>query len=540
MLDNSPKMSLSARSMSPTDVSPFMSPISSPDQSRRESPTESPNVSPSNSPMMLKRANSYRYKPKKNGSHKSIVDDLIRKKREFRRLRSKSTPEILQDFDINCRGTRSARSSISDGSMSEEKEIGSCEENISKSNNFLRQPAEVKQKKSPNTSRRKSFQAFLGAKINHLLDDHSSKLSRSNSQRVSNKDKEKLTCRKSYHSEDENYDGPLFLATTLFVPGYDFKTKQSTPLTERKQSTPIFGRRGSKDRLSIPAAFIRNSKERKSTGSTPNLFRRGSKENVKKKDLLNNQKKFHRSDSTPVDSRLDVSNNINKDFLDHANIAERQAILKIKYKQFEDKGKYSEISLDVPQVNLKGKVKKISGTFESGTAFIKKTKEIFIDDEQPVIPSDVIDEDAFRKRAEGFEKGTVYVTKNDLQKIDASKNSNVENGDKFLVNDQFDNSNSSSFGGESGYASPTEALENNNNYNKHDIITPGNLLKNLYLDKERTSSMHSITGCDTLPEKNWSNSCSDGQWKNEKRKFQIKKRPDISRVIATDFCVTEL
>ena len=152
----------------------------------------------------------------------------------------------------------------------------------------------------------------------------------------------------------------------------------------------------------------------------------------------------------------------------------------------------------------------------------------------------MIDEDAFRKRAEGFEKGTVYVTKNDLQKIDASKNNNVENGDKFLVNDQFDNSNSSSFGGESGYASPTEALENNNNYNKHDIITPGNLLKNLYLDKERTSSMHSITGCDTLSEKNWSNSCSDGQWKNEKRKFQIKKRPDISRVIATDFCVTEL
>ena len=531
-------MNLSARSISSTETSPYTSPLQSPFQSRGESPTESPNGSPANSPMILRRANSYKHKLKKHvNTHRSTLDELIRKKREIRRLRSKSTPEIPHNFDLNKKGNVSARSSISEGSMSDDKEIESSRENLSKLH--LEQP-EQKPKKSPSQSRRKSLQAFIGAKLNQLREDHSIKLGRSNSYRVTTKPKENVTENKLYYSEDdENYNGPLFLATTIFVPGYDFKTKQATPTPERKQSTPVFGRRGSKDRLTLPLGFNRNTKERKSTGSTPNLFRRGSKEKIKTKDVVHVEKRFQRSDSSPVDSKLAVHSITDND-LDYSTVLERQAMLKAKYKRFEDFGKHKDITIKVPQTNDQGKVKRISGRFENGSVFLKKTGEIHIDTEKKKIA--VLDTDTFRQRANTFETGSAYKqhsyaesdTSNNTHSNNNSKRQSFVDTEKSKKPSNLDSLNSASVGGESGYASPTEISDNAND-NDH-LLTPNKIFRNFYLDKIRSETVNSsYTITDPLSIDNCSNS-----WRSGKKKYQIIKRPDIPRVISTDLCITEL
>ena len=518
------------RSHSCTGISPCYSPISSPNTSRTESPIHSSVVSPNSTPILqLKRADSYKHTQRKQENESS------NRKKVILRLRSKSTPDISMKCvvfgPVEERHNSTTSEDTTAGKVSPEK-------------------TNTETVKSPGVRRKKSLAVLLGLTSIELPDFR--KLKRSNSQRLHRARRRKssshVTKSNSLYLNDDSsddYDGPLFQATTLFVPGYDFKTKQSTPLLGRKYSTPFFSRKGSSTNM--------HQQEKEKRNSTPNLFRRGSMEGGKKSTnkTKHTNKTMERSMSSPPG--IDFQSSSDEEsypFTENVlTIPQRKVQIEDKIKKFEDHKKYPASRCDVSEVFTQGKVKRISMSFENGTAYYNIRGRI--EGLQTYGSQHFEHEFIYRERIKSFENNNITKIRS-ISNIDTT--SLFPNGD------------------ESGYESPVDnnyrEVTQENGRKEHEIT---DLNSNIRFENDYTSelrftrktenSVEPQTNCSTdhklLSPKNnasfnviqseetdrLSDSWSQGQWKNTGRSsktFYNVLTPDIARVISTDFCVTEL
>ncbi|XP_057299409.1 uncharacterized protein LOC130630027 [Hydractinia symbiolongicarpus] len=511
-MDHSPLPS--PRLLSSNDNSPFPSPFHSPGTSPGNSPNPKRKVSPISqksfalSPMAspkltLKRAGSYRTKSKKVTSR---LDDIIQKRKLGNRNRSLSSPDINSD----CSNDEEREQTLSFSDHSDEqsdngerKEIteNSCAKNHARKHGSRKGSfTEHKEDKSKSpTIRKKSLNALMDLK--NMVVTHGPRLRRSQSQRYSrDKKKDNVRDRKSssFTTDDElsQYDGPLIKATTMFVPGYDFKTKQSTPLTPRRQSTPLFQRRGSREK--IHSTDFNNTRQQ----STPNLTRRGSKDKLKVLEALKtDDTRFKRSDSLPPSITLSTEEDDYDDEDTFANgdpeyiaIVDRQSALTYRHRKFAEKKKTTALNLPTNS----GRVKQMSSGYEHGTVFWRryKKKMNMAELERKHRSCEIVHDSIYRERAKSYEDGSAYWRRDDENR-------------NYL----------SSPGSESGYASPTDNADHNT--------------------KEKRPVRPTVLHTTNLDE-GLSNSWSYSQWKTKNKQTRHNLTPDLVRVIATDLCVTEL
>lgn len=321
----------------------------------------------------LTRADSYRIKPKETTQMQTMSNiEQRRKSKERRRVRAQSSPMFHNDLDATDPNLGKSNESFSNDSLKENNECKSAR---------------------PSISRKKSFNALKELGLRKIQETARPILKRSQSQKIIEKP---VVMRRTNFATDEDEfsddasktNGPLFPAITLFVPGYDHKTKSST--LPRKSSTPQLPRRSSKERMSV---FFDKVITRQS--STPCLFKRDSKEKMKRIEIqggrisenpspetsrttpiitLNNETN-ERITSLPADDDASNSTNI---------VKQRQAALAFRQKQFRERG--TTKSLDCGMVASNSKVKQLASGYDDGSVFVKvrnlsnKTSELSIKD----------------------------------------------------------------------------------------------------------------------------------------------------------------
>ena len=494
--------------------SPYNSAGESPNTSRDPSPNRTTKISPNATPVLrLKRANSYKKRSKKASSN---LDIAIRRKQCNTRTRSKTTTDLIPDYETEfSRETKRISVCSADGShimVSSERKISP--EQKQQKTDLNQDNKQTDPTKNQSTVRKKSWTSLLS-----LPSIRRSESTRSHRNKTVTP---RMIKSRSFHIDIDTNDAPLFQATTLFVPGYDFKTKQSTPTLGRKQSTPILGRKqttptpGRKQstpilhrkhtmsffsrRISLGNITL-NDGDKEMANSTPNLFRRGSKELLKKIDINIDDTESDRSPSQAliISSSDEEEEKRNKRLqqeqknknTDVDTIRDRQVKIEDELRKFREHHRTGSINCDIPSTITQGKVKSISGLFEDGTVYQKK-KTVIIKDFKKYASNGTDLDNTYRKRVQSFETN--------FQRNSSS------------FDDKFKNF---SAGRESGYASPTETSS---------IIEPHQgFLPNHYVD-------------------DFSDSWSNGQWRRSGSNdlYYDRITPNKQRVISTDLCVTEL
>jgi len=416
--------------------SPCQSPVISPASSRGTSPTRSMPRSPR---LHLKRADSYR----KSGRRASTkMDDIIRRRKVMVRTRSQSDTDINDD---------EKEVSAHQESVKMRRKKKSISEDFTEKFKVVRPDSTYSEKSAdsrPGTpDRKKSLSQILDLR---RFIELSPKLHRSH--------KTQNTSPNVRHTKtfaNNEGEGPLFQATTMWVPGYDYKTKQHTSYDDRQHAKSLLSRRGSKDKSLISLL--------EKVNSSPNLMRRGSKDKVEKHmiDQVKVKSRYARCDSLPLPgSQADklhasltktnsrersINNNNNNDFV---SISERSAIIAQKHLDFQDRKKPLKSEKE-PPVGLisRGSVKKISVTFEDGSIYTESKDASTIHQKSTVSRKFSGEYDNIvRERTESFESGEAFQRHNNKRR---SYSTTYEN---FTTD-----STSSRNGLESGYASPTES-----------------------------------------------------------------------------------
>eukprot|EP00111_Clytia_hemisphaerica_P016470 TCONS_00048801-protein len=406
---------------SSTENSPFTSPFQSP----KISPASSRNTSPTRLSTRgghLKRANSYR---KSNRKGMSKMNDMIR--RRTQRHRSQSDTDITADEDKTSEKEtakiRREKKSISED-FSEHFKVNSTQNSRPTSTHSA-----YSDSSRPGTpDRKKSISQMLDLR---RLIELSPKLHRHKNRAKTPTDEP--------DNKETSESGPLFQATTMWVPGYDFKTKQQTSLDdERGPSRSFLSRRGSKDRNLL--ALLGSS--------SPNLLRRGSKDKIEKQEPKGKQK-YTRCDTSPLPVNLGrpqheggTKNALRQCKSDHGefmSVSQRSAILAQKHQDFRDLKKSRNTEPEPPKgVIASGNVAKISNTFEDGSIYVKPTEDLTTMKKTEKRFSGEYD-NIVRERAESFESGEAFRQ---------NKRRSYSTYDGFRLERH---------GSESGYASPTES-----------------------------------------------------------------------------------
>ena len=475
--------------------SPFQSPMNSPASSRSSSPTRLKRDRSPQPPMHhvhLKRANSYRKNSRKGISK---MDEMIRKRNNIviQRTRSQSDTEVASTKDDSPRHDNDNRF-ISSRSDENSLELPTSTSSTLKTNDSKRREkshsgdfthvdhhsthssATVENRcDSPSSrpgtpDRKKSLSQLLD--IRRFL-ELSPKL-----HRLHHRSSHNTHARtKSQHSDTTDVDsdspdsGPLFQATTLWVPGYDFKKKQQTSLSDERPRS-FLSRRGSKDKSLI--ALLGSS--------SPNLLRRGSKDKSDRNQVDHhnkNKQKFERRESSPLAAvanskkstiavpkqRLRSCRSDGPDFL---SVSERSAMIAKKHKDFQNLKNLNGKNEPQPQKDFiaDGNVKMISHKFEDGSVFVKPSDAVTLmqgGNKKPALrrtSSSTVagygeHENIVRTRAESFESGEAFVTRNTRRRsytvmTDFITMPNV------IVRPPNHRVGEQRRGSESGYASPSE------------------------------------------------------------------------------------
>ena len=431
----------------------------------------------------LRRADSYRIKAKQKPTITTSTLESRKKKKERRRVRSQSSPMFPPNLDVTDPNLGKTIDEFTIEPIKEDVPVPCEPHNIT---------YDAEYKKCPLGGRKKSFVVLKDLNLKKIIENTRPILKRSQSQRFMQKPV--ITKVKYPATDDDDSDdgpkkqtgGPLFQATTLFVPGYDFKSKQSTlpNMTTRKSSTPQLPRRSSKERMSI---FFDKVITRQS--STPCLLKRDSKEKMKKIELLIEEKIIETptlEDDPPIIALNNRANEttppeqLNDDFTDVANINQRKASIALKQKLFRDKG--TKNASDNPTISLPNKVKQLACGYDDGTAYVKVGNLV-------------------NKTSDLSLKYNSVTSEFDTSLKDRCKYTDVDT--IFEKPDDGDNRASRSYTGtESGYASLTESF---------------NLEKDTF-----------------------ANSWSQNEWAhNDEDPFGIFTLP-TPRVFSRDLCVTEL
>ena len=529
--------------------SPFQSPVSSPVSSRSASPTRlrrERSPQPSAGHVHLKRANSYRKHSRKGISK---MDEMIRKRNnQMQRTRSQSDTDVATTTSTtaNCSPEEEIADKTTTKEKRREKSVSGDYTDNCKTDRPTSTHSTYSERLSDNSrpgtpDRKKSLSQILDLR---RLMELSPKLHRLHHKSSSNHSRTK-----SNHDADIDSDspdsGPLFQATTMWVPGYDFKKKQQKPLEERPHSRSFLSRRGSKDKSLI--ALLGSS--------SPNLLRRGSKDKVEKQHIeyVKGKQRCERRDSSPLANSTNNNNNNNKTITKQTlrscrsdssseilSVSERSAILAKKHQDFRDLKKPRNTEPEPPKGMLgRGKVKKISHTFEDGSIYVKPSLSNINSDQNTLSRSELRKlsgtgfENIVRTRAESFDSGEAF------EKTTNRRRSYTVMTD-FISMPSYSNSSSSSLigerrGSESGYASPTES---------NDINTPPqiNILSNEIAREHRDDDVTQKI----YKESNWSDSRK--QTNLSKGNFESSTKTTISEsgdkdyldVKLTNLCVTEL
>ncbi|XP_012561246.2 uncharacterized protein LOC105846755 [Hydra vulgaris] len=356
-----------------------------------------------NTSLSLKRPNSYRAQKKK-------VEEEEKKKSSsslLNRLRSISSPNIHNGFNETTSSDQDVDNGLVQTKSHEELNNSSStsdrnlRNNKNDKNESINHNSIQKINIFTDTSRKKSVAAVLG-------DIKDFKIRRSNSAKTPNKHNRETRKVKRLTLNEENmkdFDVPMFPATTLFVPGYDFETRQKKNDIQksfRKQSSPILSRRGSRDntamKLTSPTTNHKSSsliQEDKDTSAAANaskpelkkfsplLARRGSlpryfpillKRNSKEKICVSvNQT----NQVTNNNDRLPVSSEELEECVSGLDLNDRKKILLKNQEKFAQKKKNSKAEDDVPYEHVYGKVKNISSAFDKGTPFKEDSRNSF-------------------------------------------------------------------------------------------------------------------------------------------------------------------
>ena len=498
--------------------SPFQSPVVSPMSSRSTSPTR---LRRERSPqpqghVHLKRANSYRKNSRKGISK---MDEMIRKRNNLmQRTRSQSDTEVANEestiSDKAAAKQRRREKSVSEDFTDKYKidqPTSSHPPYSEKSSDHLR----------PGTpDRKKSLSQMLDLRRLIELSPKLHRLHRSSNHSRS----------KSNHDADVDSDspdsGPLFQATTMWVPGYDFKKKQQKPLEERPHSRSFLSRRGSKDK-SLMALL---------GSSSPNLLRRGSKDKLEKQhaDHGKGKQKFERRDSSPLANANKSTGAIAKQSLrpcrsdssEFLSVSERSAILAKRHQDFQDMKKPRNLEPEPPKdIMENGNVKKISHTFEDGSIYVKLTppnntagRKTTSSELSRKISGGEFD-NIVRARAESFDSGEAFERKIRRRSYTVMTEfiSMPCNRPPMLEERR---------GSESGYASPTESSEVNTPPQIN--IIPNDIEEGFVKNKE-TRRRDGIV---------WDVTCSTKFKKNLRTSNNAKQ--NALNIKLTNLCVTEL
>ena len=486
--------------------SPFQSPVTSPASSRGTSPTRSPRLH-------LKRADSYR----KSGRRASTkMDDIIRRRKVMVRTRSQSDTDVNDD----------EKESVDQDSAKMRRKKKSISEDFTDKFKIIRPDSTYSEKSldsrpsTPGTpDRKKSLSQMLDFR---RIMDLSPKLHRSHKTQNAHSPNLRRKAIVNHQDDDDGGEGPLIKATTMWVPGYDYKTKQHTSYDDRQHAKNMFSRRGSKDKSLVSLL--------EKVNSSPNLMRRGSKDKLEKHvvDQVKAKARYtRRCDSLPLSdsqtnklhagltkSKSSNSNNNNEIAM---SISERSAIIAQKHIDFEDRKKPLKQEKE-PPVGLisRGSVKKISVTFEDGSIYTE------VKDQKSSVKTRKFSgeyDNIVRTRTESFESGEAFQRNNNNKHNNNNKYPYTTTYDNFA--DSTDSTKSSRNGLESGYASPTEST-----LSEISITSPPKI--------------------NVIPTDYNTNSCRDS-WRrgsiNWDDKFDYANHlspPESRSVKLTNLCVTEL
>ena len=518
-------LSYTQRSLSCSGNLPDHAPCYSTGTSPSTSQGTSPNGSPKSTPrIQFRRANSYKFKSKAN------TLDMVMHTKLHDRQRSNSTPDLaFKRISFNPNDNNTGTHSC------DEVEECPSKENQNSSDSKVT----TDNKKSPGTRRKKSLAVLLGLATRDVPDDQNLQRSNSHRSRRKSKSETRLSKAKSLtltDASDEEYNGPLFQATTLFVPGYDFKRKQSTPVLGRKHSTPFLSR------------FDGVHYNREKRNSTPNIFRR-SDEFSKKNTKVTDASTFPRA----VSSAPHITFNSSSDE-EHGEFLKTPQRLKVT-KIFGE-----QVTTNIPELsdksNIEGRVKKISLRFEDGTAYSRRKKASLskkchsVDYEDEYISKErgkYFESDIYqRKRSSGIElsskkwsftNGDIVENESqpDLSNLHINQQSDEELNQTFpITNSRFKkkfNEGRSIFYD----TSQSAAVERGMSTCVQSLTKEG---RSIFYDINQSAAVEVVT-CQSNLKEHFSDPCLGDEYSDSVNKTLYNDLPSDS-VNNTDLCVTEL